>query len=209
MDAATKMIGEKIRQHRKEKGLTQKELADKAGLSTMSIRRYENGDRVAPEKILKDIAAGLELPETFFLDERLPDIVMDDGDGTEVIIPGRIVRRIAACLEMNPYSLTPSMLRDADGLRKALDRVAGKWDKEYSEESGEVEFGDEMAETEKILRQLLDICVNHKRGVPAPDNRLETINSIFNSLNEEGRKKMEEYAMMLKYVPDYQRHRES
>ena len=91
MDEATLIIGEKIRQIRKEKGLTQKELADKAGLSTMSIRRYENGERVAPEKLLKSIARALNLPESFFLDERLPEIVVPGYDGTEIIVPSRVV----------------------------------------------------------------------------------------------------------------------
>ena len=51
-----KAIGEKIKQYRKLKGLTQEELAKKAKLSTMSVRRYENGDRIATEKVLANIA---------------------------------------------------------------------------------------------------------------------------------------------------------
>ena len=42
-----KIIGEQIRQHRKVKGLTQEELAKASDLSTMSIRRYESGVRLA------------------------------------------------------------------------------------------------------------------------------------------------------------------
>lgn len=36
-------IGEKIKQLRKEKGLTQKELGDKCGIADSAIRRYELG----------------------------------------------------------------------------------------------------------------------------------------------------------------------
>lgn len=54
-----KSIGEKIRQYRKIKGLTQEELAQKSDLSTMSIRRYESGDRIAPQKTLLKIAKAL------------------------------------------------------------------------------------------------------------------------------------------------------
>lgn len=207
MDEATLIIGEKIRQIRKEKGLTQKELADKAGLSTMSIRRYENGERVAPEKLLKSIARALNLPESFFLDERLPEIVVPGYDGTEIIVPGRVVRRIASCLEMNPYSLTSSLLKDKDSLRKALSRVSGMSDKEYSDkESGEVEFGDEMAEAEEILNKLLGMPAIRQMGLQAADENFELVRRIYDGLNEEGRKKMVEYATMLKYVPDYQHH---
>lgn len=54
-----KIIGEKIRQHRKIKGLTQEELAKESGLSTMSIRRYESGERIAPQDTLIKIARAL------------------------------------------------------------------------------------------------------------------------------------------------------
>lgn len=210
MDTDMKIIGEKIRQHRKAKGFTQQELAERAGLSTMSIRRYESGERVAPEKILKNIAAGLELPECFFLDERLPEIVVHGSDGTEVLIPSRVVRRIASCLEMNPYSITPGLMRDEDSLRKALDRVRGMSDKEYNnKESGEVQFGDEMAETEEVLNKLLDMRTSRQTRFQATDESFELVKKIYDGLNEEGQKKIVEYAMMLKYVPGYQRHQES
>lgn len=54
-----KIIGEQIRQHRKIKGLTQEELAKASDLSTMSIRRYESGDRIAPQEALIKIAKAL------------------------------------------------------------------------------------------------------------------------------------------------------
>ena len=54
-----KAIGEKIKQYRKLKGLTQEELAKNSGLSTMSIRRYESGERIAPQETLLKIAKAL------------------------------------------------------------------------------------------------------------------------------------------------------
>lgn len=54
-----KIIGKQIRQHRKVKGLTQEELAKASDLSTMSIRRYESGDRIAPQESLTKIAKAL------------------------------------------------------------------------------------------------------------------------------------------------------
>lgn len=38
-------FGKIVRRERKKQGLTQAELAEKAGVSTMTIRRYESGDR--------------------------------------------------------------------------------------------------------------------------------------------------------------------
>ncbi len=49
-------IGPSIRYHRKRKGLSQKELAEKIGVSVMSIRRYELGDRVIPDDTLRRMA---------------------------------------------------------------------------------------------------------------------------------------------------------
>lgn len=57
-----KLLGENIRHVRKIKGLTQEELAKKAGMSTMSIRRYENGERIITVAALKRIATALNIP---------------------------------------------------------------------------------------------------------------------------------------------------
>lgn len=54
-----KAVGERIRQQRKLKGLTQAELAAKAELAVMSIRRYESGERIAPEGVRQRIADAL------------------------------------------------------------------------------------------------------------------------------------------------------
>lgn len=56
-----KKLGENIRQARKIKGLTQEELAEKSNLSTMSIRRYEGGQRTITEKALVRIANALDV----------------------------------------------------------------------------------------------------------------------------------------------------
>lgn len=62
-----KTIGSAVRQQRKLKGLTQEELARQADLSVMSVRRYESGERIASESVLRRIAGALDLPATFFL----------------------------------------------------------------------------------------------------------------------------------------------
>lgn len=55
-----KMLGTNIRKVRKFRGLTQEELARKAKLSTMSIRRYESGERIVTEKVMYQIAKALD-----------------------------------------------------------------------------------------------------------------------------------------------------
>lgn len=53
--------GKYIRQYRKVAGLTQEELAQKVGISTMSVRRYESGERIASKETIQAIAAALDV----------------------------------------------------------------------------------------------------------------------------------------------------
>lgn len=77
MDA--KAVGERIRKQRKVKGLTQEELAEKVNLSTMSIRRYEGGERIIPEDTLQFIAHALDVPISYLTnDTRKIEIPMPD-----------------------------------------------------------------------------------------------------------------------------------
>lgn len=88
-----KAIGEKIKQYRKLKGLTQEELAKNSGLSTMSIRRYESGERIAPQETLLKIAKALgvhlrDLSDNSWLeefDQQHPDAVENAKRGLAVI----------------------------------------------------------------------------------------------------------------------------
>lgn len=48
-----------IKQLRKAKGLTQQELAQKAGVSYLSIHRYESGERIPSVDIAARIAQAL------------------------------------------------------------------------------------------------------------------------------------------------------
>lgn len=51
--------GDKIREYRKLAGLTQQELAKKSGISMMSIRRYETGERQPDAETISKIAKAL------------------------------------------------------------------------------------------------------------------------------------------------------
>lgn len=54
-------IGETIRKIRKEKGMTQKELAKKLGTTPQNIAQYETGKRNAKQETLQKIADALEV----------------------------------------------------------------------------------------------------------------------------------------------------
>lgn len=54
--------GHKIRENRKLKGLTQKQLGVKAHMSVNSVQKYETGIRVPTIEALQKIADALEIP---------------------------------------------------------------------------------------------------------------------------------------------------
>lgn len=73
VDATT---GERIRQYRKEKGLTQGELGEKLGLTASAVMRYERGQRKVSVDLLRRIADVLEVD---------PYSLTDWDDATELI----------------------------------------------------------------------------------------------------------------------------
>ncbi|MFD0713328.1 helix-turn-helix domain-containing protein [Paenibacillus sp. GCM10027626] len=58
------LIGERIRQIRKEKGLTQEELAEKAGINASYMGTVERGDRNISIETLEKIIQGLDITPT-------------------------------------------------------------------------------------------------------------------------------------------------
>ena len=55
-------VGERIREYRKQAGLTQKELGDRLGVSNVHIGQYERGLRNPRLPQLKKIADALDIP---------------------------------------------------------------------------------------------------------------------------------------------------
>lgn len=62
------LLGDKIKELRKLKSLTQEDLANKSGISRVSIGNYERNDRVPDATILIKIARGLKVQINDFFD---------------------------------------------------------------------------------------------------------------------------------------------
>lgn len=60
-------VGGRIKKYRLEKGLTQKELAQKCGMFDSAIRRYELGTQNPKKETIERIATALEIPSTALL----------------------------------------------------------------------------------------------------------------------------------------------
>ena len=72
-------VGEKIKQYRKEKGYTQKELGEKCGMHDSAIRRIENGGKVPKIETIQRIAQALDV-YVADLDDRLVFDLSGDWD---------------------------------------------------------------------------------------------------------------------------------
>lgn len=52
---------------RKQKGISQTEMASKLGISLAAYNHYENGKRKIPQEVVSKICKILEIDESFFL----------------------------------------------------------------------------------------------------------------------------------------------
>lgn len=67
--------GEKIKYYRNLRGLTQKQLGEKCGLSEPAIRNYELGNRTPSPQQLEKIAAALNVTVTELILPDLPELL--------------------------------------------------------------------------------------------------------------------------------------
>ncbi len=83
--------GAKIKEIRKGKGLTQKQLGDLCGIADANIRKYENGKQNPKMETLQKIADALGVPLLEFIDDDLVDAtIWLDGDSEEELITQKI-----------------------------------------------------------------------------------------------------------------------
>ena len=69
MDEPVRRFGQNLRRLREARGLTQDEVADRAGTDAASIRRYERGVRDPSIKALVRLAQALDAKAADLLDE--------------------------------------------------------------------------------------------------------------------------------------------
>ena len=92
------MIGDTIFLLRKERKLSQEELADASGLSVMTIRRYEKNERTPSAANLSKIANALKVPSAILLD----DIIEPNALNVEVL-------DILKDLDLSPHEANEKM----------------------------------------------------------------------------------------------------
>lgn len=62
-----KTLGDKIKLLRLKSGLTYNQFAKKAGISVMSIYRWENNERIPSKKYINQIIKNFDLNDDYFL----------------------------------------------------------------------------------------------------------------------------------------------
>ena len=70
-------IGERIKKIRIEKGMTQKELAEKCGMFDSALRRIENGKQNPKKETVEKVAHALNLPVAALLYDTTDEILKD------------------------------------------------------------------------------------------------------------------------------------
>lgn len=74
-------IGERLRAMRKEKGLTQAELADRLGISFVGVSQWESGKRNPKKETLMRLAAVLDVPVSYLAGTA----TLDDDEALEFL----------------------------------------------------------------------------------------------------------------------------
>jgi len=69
------VFGQRVKKLREQRGLTQRDLADRAGLTRETISNYERGERIDPPlSALTALARALEVPVTELTTEPEPEV---------------------------------------------------------------------------------------------------------------------------------------
>lgn len=90
-------LGKKIREERNKTGLSLKQLADKVGISTMTLQRIETGKTSPSVSVLSQIAIYLKQSLVDFIQEEKPKIrILRKEDQSVIESSGRRIQVIAS-----------------------------------------------------------------------------------------------------------------
>ena len=119
------VIGQRIKIARKNQGLTQKELAERAGTATGTIQQYELGKRQPRMDLLQKIASVLGVSMDYLLGfGKIREAALDSShDGENAPLPGLVsgdkIEEVARRDDLLKYY---SYLNES-GQKKAIERV--------------------------------------------------------------------------------------
>ncbi len=141
------MIGERIKQARKASGMSQRVLADKAGISAMAISKYENNQSVPSSGVMLNIAKALGVRTEYFFrhvtvelenvnhreHEKLPEKeeLKVRADVTEQLERWLMLEKFLPAPWSKPFELPPDLpvqISDYDEIEAVASGVRKHWD---------------------------------------------------------------------------------
>lgn len=141
------MIGERLKQARRASGMSTRALAERAGVSAMSISKYENDRAMPGSAVLLALAAALGVGTEFFFRTRSLALEAVDYRGRHRLsdraagqVEGEVLERVERWLELRdlmpgapvvpfevPFRVAAS-ITDLGSVERAADAVRDAWD---------------------------------------------------------------------------------
>ena len=120
-------IGENIKKVRKQKHMTQRELAEALGMRDAAISKYEKGIVTPPLETLKQLADVLQVPIAYLLSGSLyPQTVFHDDNGiVDVVsgVPDDVAQLVGLSSDNKAQLLEAFDKLNEDGQKVAVERV--------------------------------------------------------------------------------------
>ncbi len=187
-------IAENIKHLRKQKKMTQKQLAEKSGLAVITIQQYEAGKyNPKPDAVMK-LCVGLNCKITDIIDDETQKYyrMFDNLKETE-----NIPQYTDSDSDNNIHKYDGSIRVDMSSPLKA---------KEIKQK---IENGEDISEEERQWYEDYNSPERFKEGFQRLGNSLREIAHIlkplYEQLNEKGTEKAIEYTKDLTKIPEYQR----
>ncbi len=118
-------VGKRLRQRRRQIGITQKALAQKTGVKFQQVQKYETGANRVSASRLWDIADVLDVPVSYFFDELNPGAGKESWAGPDA---DQLASRETCDLVASWYSMPATQRAILLALAKDMARKAREQD---------------------------------------------------------------------------------
>lgn len=192
-------IGEKIRAIRKEKGMTQKQLADICKMADSAIRKYESGQVVPKMEMIQRIAKALGVPASQLMNHSMQ--VQMEADGVN-----RILLRAQEKYQLAEKSGAGKA--ELDGLTEVI-ATARELLKELSSEQELHASAEQQAQTaieraEALSQQQKGVAIETPEHRERKENS-EALLALFDEFTTEGQREVLTRVRELSFVPGFRK----
>ena len=209
-------IGNRLKFLRREQKLTQKELAEKAGIQIRALQRYESNDSNPRYTTMQAISESLGLPVQCFLDVK--ELVEQHEEYLRAMPRGRRFKLLRICSDLNQEDLVKSIITihmDNEEYMKngyiVFDKATYISQQIRSFESDENEISDDLASDIASVFKISVDLLTYQRIPSAKEvirlryaaNPMEKLIKTICLLNYDGLEKLLDYAQDLASMEKY------